>query len=184
MIVAHDGGDLDNDKVSAEIAKTPRALSAMNGSSSMSLLGSGATSPKYSVVGLSLCRSPSQDISYFPYQARVPRVRFSTQKNRISVTSISSEDFNNPERKSSTNSQKDPNKPNLGTVTIYSCFSLLPFSKVLASGYMLPGSHVPSSYTISDICSHNAMVAKQVDRLDLVQVWTLLSMSAKGCEET
>jgi len=178
------GADLDTEKVSAEISKTPRALSAMNGASTMSLLGSGATSPKYSMVGLSLCRSPNQDISYFPYQARVPRVRFSTQKSRISVTSISSEDFNKPERKSSTTSQKDPSKPNMGTVTVYSCSSLLPFSKALASSYMLPGSHLPSSHTISDICSHNAMMAKQVDRFDLVQVWTLLSMSAKGCEES
>jgi len=178
------GGDLDSDKVSAEIAKTPRALSAMNGVSTVSLLGSGATSPKYSVVGLSLCRSPSQDNSYFPYQARVPRVRFSTQKNRISVTSISSEDFNKPERKSSTSSQRDPSKPNMGTVTVYSCSSLLPFSKPLASNYLLPGSRLSSIHSISDICSHNAMMAKQVDRPDLVQVWTLVSMSAQGCEES
>jgi len=167
------GGDLDGEKVNAEIAKTPRALSAMNG----------ATSPKYSMVGLSLCRSPSTDISYFPYQARVPRVRFSTQKSRISVTSISSEDFIKPERKASTNSQKDPSKPNMGTVTIYSCSSLLPYSKTLANTYLLPGSHLSSTHSISDICSHNAMMAKQVDRMDLVQVWTLLSMSAQGCEE-
>jgi len=178
------GGDLDSDKVSAEIAKTPRALSAMNGVSTVSLLGSGATSPKYSVVGLSLCRSPSQDNSYFPYQARVPRVRFSTQKNRISVTSISSEDFNKQERKSSTSSQRDPSKPNMGTVTVYSCSSLLPFSKPLASNYLLPGSRLSSIHSISDICSHNAMMAKQVDRPDLVQVWTLVSMSAQGCEES
>jgi len=175
-------GELDNDKVSAEIAKTPRALSAMTGVSTVNLLGSGATSPKYSVVGLSLCRSPSQDTSYFPYQARVPRVRFSTQKSRISVTSISSEDFTKPDRKSSTSSQRDPGKPNMGTVTVYSCSSLLPYSKALASNYLLPGSHLSASHSLSDICSHNAMMAKQADRPDLVQVWTLVSMSAQGCD--
>eukprot|EP00092_Neocalanus_flemingeri_P016448 GFUD01017798.1.p1 GENE.GFUD01017798.1~~GFUD01017798.1.p1 ORF type:complete len:1001 (-),score=341.96 GFUD01017798.1:929-3931(-) len=178
------GGELDSEKVSAEIAKTPRALSAMTGVSTVSLLGSGATSPKYSVVGLSLCRSPSQDTSYFPYQARVPRVRFSTQKSRISVSSISSEDFNKPDRKSSTSSQRDPSKPHMGTVTIYSCSSLLPFSKDLASNYLVPGSRLSASHSLTDICSHNALMAKQADRPDLVQVWTLVSLSVTGFGES
>jgi len=174
-------GEIDGELDSSEIAKTPRALSAMTGVNSVSLLANGATSPKYSVVGLSLCRSPSQDNTFFPYQARVPRVRYSTQKSRISVTSISSEDFSKADRKSSTSSQKEYNKPYLGMCTIYSCSSLLPFSKTLATDYLVPGSHLSAFHSISDICSHNGMMAKQADRPDLAHVWTLVAMSAKGC---
>ena len=138
----------------AEVGKTPRALSA---------------SSQAHVVGL--CRSPSQDSTLFPYQARVPRVRFSQQK----VRSVSVSSATEPERK------KENSRANLCTVTVYSCTSLLPFSKELALQYRLPSS-TTTAESLQRILAHNARAAGQAERPDLAQVWTLLGLTVSGLQ--
>ena len=158
---------------------TPRALSAMS-TPGVSLITSGATSPKYSVVGLSLCAtSPSQDSGYLTYQTRVPRVRFSASKSRFSVTSVPLEDISNVERKISSKLSSS-SRPVIGTVTVYSCQGLLPYTKDLAPLYKLPRQHHPPAEVLEEICLNNAKMAQQVERSDLVQIWNLLAMTASG----
>ena len=158
-----------------DVAKTPRALTAMVGVP----LSSGATSPKYGVAGM-CSQSPSQDSSYFPFKARVSRVRFSTQKSRISTAS----DDSKTDRKSSIGSQKTPGRGSTGTVTIYCCSALLPPGcRVLASTYVLPGVGLGSSLSLQEICSRNAACAQAVERPDLVQLWSLAALSSGGQEE-
>ena len=170
-------------QLSVEVGRTPRALSAMvpgPGHGAVSLLAAGAASvsPSYSaVVGLGLCSSPSQDSGYLTYQARVPRVRFSASKSRFSVTSVPAEDAAAGDRKVSR--QSVDGRPVIGTVTVYSCSGLMPYSKDLAPLYRVPCEAATS--TLEEICSHNARMAHQVDRADLAHIWTLLALSASGC---
>ena len=91
-----------------EVARTPRALHAMQA------VPSGAASPKYSVTSMCGQSPAAQEAAiYYPYKARVPRVRFAaTKAHRLSVT----EDYS-LERKGSAATP---------TVTIYSCSGLLP----------------------------------------------------------
>jgi len=156
---------------------TPRALSAMNSGGVSLALSNGVASPNYSVVGLSLCStSPTQDSNYLTYQTRVPRVRFSGGKSRFSVTSVPMDDYPHSERKFSTKHSV------IGTVTVYSCSGLLPYSKDLAPLYKLPTQFNLSR--LEDICNYNAKMAHQVERQDLAHIWSLLSLSASGCSLT
>merc|ERR1719244_1707168 len=151
---------------------TPRALSAMNSGGVSLALSNGVASPNYSVVGL-CSTSPTQDSNYLTYQTRVPRVRFSGGKSRFSVTSVPVDDYSHSERKLSSKQSV------IGTVTVYSCLGLLPYSKDLAPLYKLP-THYNLSL-LEDICNYNARVAHQVDRQDLSHIWSLLALSASGC---
>ena len=157
--------DVDQDEVdlssSLELAKTPRALSAL--SSKISLLSSGATSPKYGNINvMSLFdQKPSQE---FPFTARVSRVRFSTQKSRnLSVSSADDLLFstNHEKRKKSSivgvRSRRQA-ETKMTKLTIYNCSALMPYSKVLAEKYMLPASPQASQLSLSQICSYNAQV--------------------------
>ena len=168
----------DQPQISKDIARTPRAMSAMT-TAGLALISGGTASAKYSMVGLTtICSSPSQDSGYFPYQARVPRVRFSTTKSRFSVSSVGKEEGISSDRKQSTNSSLLSPKPVTGTVTIYSCFTLLPFSKELAGLYRVP--RTTAARDLQEICSHNAVMCQQVDRPDLAHIWSILSLSASG----
>ena len=170
----------DQSQISRNIARTPRAMSAMT-TAGVALIAGGSSSSKYGMVGVlgaSICSSPGQDSGFFPYQARVPRVRFSTTKSRFSVSSVGKEETS--DRKQSTNSSVVSLKPVTGTVTIYSCFNLLPFSKELAQLYRLPTSS--GSSQLEKVCSHNAAVCQQVERPDLANIWTVLALSASGCD--
>ena len=168
----------DQPQISKDIARTPRAMSAMT-TAGLALISGGTTSAKYSMVGLTtICSSPSQDSGYFPYQARVPRVRFSTTKSRFSVSSVGKEEGPSSDRKQSTSSSVVSPKPVTGTVTIYSCFTLLPFSKELAGLYRVPASTMARD--LEEICSHNARMCQQVDRPDLAHIWSILGLSASG----
>ena len=159
--------------------RTPRALSSMGSlTTPVSILTSaGATSPKYSVVGLGLCTSPAQDNGFLTYQARVPRVRFSGGKTRFSVTSVQTEDGGN-ERKVSAKSSVS-GRPVKGTVTVYSCSGLMPYSKELAPLYRLPST--PGTRQLEEVCVYNAGMARQAERHDLADIWSLLALSASGC---
>ena len=170
----------DQSEITRDIARTPRAMSAMT-TAGVALIAGGSTSAKYSMVGVlgtTICSSPSQDSGFFPYQARVPRVRFSTTKSRFSVSSVGKEEGSS-DRKQSTNSSVVNLKPVTGTVTIYSCFNLLPFSKELAQLYRLP---VSTTRGLEKVCSHNAAMCQQVERPDLAHIWTILALSASGCD--
>ena len=159
-----------------EVARTPRALTAMMGAP----LASGAASPKYSVSAM--CgQSPSQENSYFPFKARVSRVRFSNQKSRISVTS---DDFKLDRKSSVGTPLQGAVKPSTRTVTIYSCSGLLPPGcKLLATSYLLPGSGPGYILSRQEVCSRNAASAAAAERPDLVQVWSLAALSAGGMEQ-
>jgi len=150
-----------------EVARTPRALHAMQA------VPSGAASPKYSVTSMCGQSPAAQEAAiYYPYKARVPRVRFAaTKAHRLSVT----EDYS-LERKGSAATP---------TVTIYSCSGLLPPGcKELATTYLVPStSGQASSLSLQQLCERNAAAAALVDRADLVQVWSLVGLSAGGCEE-
>ena len=161
---------------SSDVARTPRALSSMTSGTVSLIAASGATSPKYSMVGLSLCTSPSQDTGYLSL-SRVPRVRFSTNKSRFSVTSVSGEESLTGERKLSSKSVHG--RPLvIGTVTIYSCSPILPYSRDLAPLYRVPSI---SQSNLEEVCLHNSRVCARADRPDLAHVWQLLALSASGC---
>ena len=151
--------------------RTPRALSSMGSlTTPVSILASGgATSP------MGLCTSPVQDSGYLTYQARLPRVRFSGSKNRFSVTSVQTED-GGVERKVSSKSSVSGRT---GTVTVYSCSGLMPYSKELAPLYRVPSA--PGTRQLEEVCVHNAGMARQVGRDDLADIWSVLSLTASGC---
>ena len=163
----------ETQKVNVEVARTPRALSSMT-SGTVSLIASGAASPKYSMVGLSLCTSPSQENGYLSL-SRVPRVRFANNKSRFSVTSVPVEDGLTGERKISSKSARPVV---IGTVTVYSCTGILPYSKELAPLYKVPSL---AYNNLEEICNYNSRMCARVDRPDLAHIWTLLGLSVTGC---
>ena len=164
----------ETDGGAEEVAKTPRALTALLGVPTPS----GASSPQYPAVGM--CgQSPSQDINYFPFKARVSRVRFTNSKQRVSLS-----DEQGLDRKVSVGSNRGSSRTSTPTVTIYSCQGLMPPGcRDLASSYILPGCGAGSGLSRQEICLRNAAAAAAVDRADLVQVWNMAALSASGCEE-
>ena len=148
---------------------------------------SGAASPKYSVAGICHGQSPSQEQPpYFPFKARVPRVRFTNSKSRMSNVSVNSgDDLLNLDRKNSVGRALGWGRgANTPTVTIYSCLGLQPPGwKQLAANYLLPGSGPGAFLSRQEICERNAATANIVDRADLVHLWTLAGLSAGGIEE-
>ena len=162
-----------------DVARTPRALTAMLG------VPSGAASPKYSVSGICHGQSPSQEQPpYFPFKARVPRVRFTNSKSRMSNVSVNSGDDLNMDRKNSVGRAIGWGRANTPTVTIYSCLGLQPPGwKQLAANYLVPGSGLGAFLSRQDICERNAATANLVERADLVHLWTLAGLSAGGLEE-
>ena len=153
--------------------RTPRALSSMGSlSTPVSIL---ASSGQDSVVGLGLCTSPVQDSGYLTYQARLPRVRFSGSKNRFSVTSVQTEEGGGERKVSSKSSVSG----RTGTVTVYCCSGLMPYSKELAPLYRVPSA--PGPRQLEEVCVYNAEMARQVGRDDLADIWSVLSLSASGC---
>jgi len=165
-------------KRNKEVCKTPRALSGLNN------MTGGTTSPKYS-MSMSLYGQSPQEAAYFPFKARVPRVRFGKTMSRQSTSSIDNSDiskitgYSYEMRKNS-----DSAKPSLGTVTIYNVCSLLPADKKLANTYLLPTSPGAVGMSKSDICNHNANVAAQIGRKDLIQVWSLAALTATEFPES
>lgn len=140
---------------SADIAKTPRALSAY--SSKMSLLSNGSTSPKFGGMNvLSLFdQNGSQD---FPLQARVSRVRFSSQKSRTLSSSSDDNLWNTADKRNKLSVLSRSKKLAEAKVTVYNCSALLPYCKKLASKYLVPCSPGALNLSTFQICEHNAQV--------------------------
>lgn len=165
-------------KRNKEVSKTPRAMSGLNN------VTGGTTSPKYS-MSMSLYGQSPQEAAYFPFKARVPRVRFGKQMSRQSMSSVDNNDiskltgYSNEMRKNSESA-----KPIQGTVTIYNVGSLLPVDRRLANTYLLPTSPGAVGMSKSDVCNHNANVAAQIGRKDLIQIWSLAALTATEFNET
>jgi len=178
--------EIDHDEIDAgpgtELAKTPRSLSALT--SKMSLLSTGATSPKYGGMGgvMSLFEQNSSHQD-FPFQARVSRVRFSTTKSRnLSTSSDEPISVGTLEkRKKSPSSSSTKTKRNLeAKVTVYDCSALMPYCKKLAARYLVPCSFPAAALTASQICVHNAKAALEVERADLHRTWSLAAVISSG----
>ena len=151
----HDEGELGSN---ADIAKTPRALSAL--SSKMSLLSNGATSPKYGGMGVMSLFDPisSQD---FAFKSRVPRVRFTTQKSRNLSTSSDEPVLtsNSEKRRKSGSAYSSKSKRHVeAKVTVYNCSALMPYSRRLAESYLVPCSPGARNLSQTQICAYNAKV--------------------------
>ena len=158
-----------------EVARTPRALTSMLG------VSNGAASPKYSVSGICPGQSPSQEQPpYFPFKARVSRVRFANTKSRMSMNG----DDLGMDRKSSGGRIFGWGRANTPTVTIYSCLGLQPPGwKQLAANYLVPSSGLGAFLSRKEICERNAAIANQVERADLVHLWTIAGLTAGGQDE-
>ncbi|XP_078335515.1 GATOR2 complex protein WDR59-like isoform X5 [Crassostrea virginica] len=63
-------------------------------------------------------------------------------------------------------------KPVLAPVKIYDSSCLLPIQKELGKNYIIDRSNIPA------MCSHNAKAASAVGRRDLVQLWSLVAITA------
>lgn len=63
-------------------------------------------------------------------------------------------------------------KPVLAPVKIYDSSCLLPIQKELGKNYIIDRSNIPA------MCSHNAKAASAVGRKDLVQLWSLVALTA------
>ncbi|XP_056008866.1 GATOR complex protein WDR59-like isoform X4 [Ostrea edulis] len=63
-------------------------------------------------------------------------------------------------------------KPVLAPVKIYDSSCMLPIDKELGKNYIIDRSDIPA------MCSHNALAASAVGRRDLVQLWSMVSITA------
>jgi len=171
---------------SVDLAKTPRTLSAFY--SKISMLPSGATSPKYGginkVVSLMEANNTHQD---FSLKSRVSRVRFNTMKTRN--ISISSQDDSQSshhgtleKRKKSTSSHHKAKRHHEAKVTVYDCSALMAYSKPLAVKFIVPASMEAQNLSLSQICTYNAKVCEEYDRGDLHQVWSLAAVVASASD--
>lgn len=133
---------------------TPRSLSALIAYAANPMQGHpGQTTPPFNLMYPPVAQSPTGDpsvsISAFYYQDRRQRARGKLRKDDAQYRN-----------------QK------ICSVAVYDISNLLPINKELAQAYVLDDSDIPVA------CMKNMAAAGAVGRKDLVQLWSLASLSA------